>query len=512
MTNASTSPVKKAVIVAVFLSLGSKFLAFFKDIVLANFFGVGIASDAYFIANLIPGLLWLAILTTISAAFLPQYMKLKIESGNKDIVFVRQSVRLYAYLAMALSLACIAFADQIVNLSAPMAGADTHELAAQLTRLMALAFVFTGYVGVQNSLQQANGAFIAPLFVPVTNNMIVIAAIIIASYFDNIAVAVVGAVCAWVIQAPIQRWQTRHIYSMQIGWRVSEQTWKRLSLLSVPIALAVLLDQLNIFIGISIASGFGSGAISHLNYSSRLALFAAGLFSWLVSYFLFPALASNAAKNDHIANGKLLTRGLSIILLSTAPIAAVALAMRTEIVTLVYGRGAFTPRDIADTAIVFGFYSLGIIFISMRELLNRMFFSYQKTITPLMIGVGAALVNLVASFVLSRQMGVAGIALGAVAGALFYSVFQIWLLRRWKPVLITRDLLLMFIVTVSASSAAYGAGSIFLEQIRDWHYFLRLCSVSILMLTLYVALAIFLLRVVGIKLANLRNLLRESAP
>ena len=495
------------VVVAVILTLSGKFLGFIKDVVLASFFGAGVRTDAYFIANLIPGLVWLAILTTISAAFLPQYVKLKQAGEGEEIAFTQQAVRLYCYLALFLAVVGFVFAKQIVQLSAHAATSETQQLAVTLTRIMVIGFIFTGYVGIQNVLQQVHGRFLSPLVVPVTNNMIMISAIIIASYFDNIAIAVAGAVLAWLLQAPIQRWQTRHMYTVQFEWRVSKQTWRRLSLLSVPIALAVFLDQLNIFIGITIASGFGPGAISHLNYASRLALFAAGLFSWLVSYFFFPSLAENAAKEDHAANGRLLTRGLSIILLTTAPIAAVGLAMRTEIVTLIYGRGAFTAKDVTETAMVFGFYGLGIIFISMREMLNRTFFSYQKTVTPLLIGVGAAIVNLAVSLILSRQIGVAGIAVGATAGALFFSIFQIGLLRMWKPVLITRQLGMIFAIAVAASVISYASARWSLDLITDWHFFARLCSISFVALAVYLVAAVTLSRIARMNVTALRNLM-----
>ena len=86
------------VVVAVILTLSGKFLGFIKDVVLASFFGAGVRTDAYFIANLIPGLVWLAILTTISAAFLPQYVKLKQAGEGEEIAFTQQAVRLYCYL------------------------------------------------------------------------------------------------------------------------------------------------------------------------------------------------------------------------------------------------------------------------------------------------------------------------------------------------------------------------------------------------------------------------------
>lgn len=491
------------------LYIAGKISALGKDIAFAGSFGAGRPADAYFVANQLPGIIWLAVYGTILSVFAPLYVRRMddLAAANR---FVNEAIRYYIYAALLLAALCWAGADWLVTLAAPSADAGTHALAVQLTRIMVLGFALTGYVGVQSAIQQVHGHFLPPLAVPVINNLLAILAILLAWYWNNVAIAVAGAVGAYLVQSVIQRMQTRHLYPTHWGWGVSKDVWQRLSLLSGPVALSSILDQLNILIGNALASGFGTGAISQLNYASRLMLFLAGVFSWLVSYMFFPALASHAAREDDLANAALLTRALAIILITTAPAAAGALAMRGDVIALIYQRGAFSASDVTSTATLFGLLGIGIIFAAMRELLNRVFFSYQRTAAPLVIGVISTCVNIGASIALARVMGIAGIALGNALAAILFCAGQFVMLWCWKSQLFRARLL------AYAASAAVAAITAYLitSATRDMlpaglAVLLRLLAGGLVLMVSYVSLLLLGLRLTGITphgaLAELRG-------
>jgi putative peptidoglycan lipid II flippase len=495
----------------ILLTILGKILSLLKDMILANVFGSSYVTDSYFTALAIPTLIWLAGYATISSVFLPMYLA-AVKNGSEEAQRVaNEGVRTYFVLALASAALIWYFAEFFVDMTFGELDPTAKALTVSLTKVLTVGFVFTGYIEVQNVIQRAHGRFLAPLFIPTINNIIAIVAIVVAGYFDNITVAIAGATMAWIVQAPIQRYQTRDIYKMDFDWRVRRKTFKTIAVLSGPVALAVVLDQINLFVGVTLASDFGAGAISHFNYASRLAIFAAGLFSFLVIYFFFPNIARNASLNEDAANGRLLTRSVGIILLSTAPLAAVGLAMRTEIVEVAFGRGAFTQTDVASTAKVFGFYGLGILFIALREILNRTFFAYQKTLPPLMIGFAATLLNLFLSYLLSRQLGTAGIALGASLSASLFVLMQLWALRQFKPKLIEPELGSIFVIAILAAVLAFGTGTIFSLYFFHAMTLMRLVLGSVVALATYAAAIIIFFRISGKDFDFLINLLKPQS-
>jgi putative peptidoglycan lipid II flippase len=65
------------------------------------------------------------------------------------------------------------------------------------------------------------------------------------------------------------------------------------------------------------------------------------------------------------------------------------------------------------TAHAFFFYSIGMVFIALKEFLNRCFVALKETKPTMTSSVLAVAVNIILSIFLSRYMGVGGIALAA---------------------------------------------------------------------------------------------------
>lgn len=459
---------------SVALTLIGKFGALLKDIVLAYAFGAGPQTDAYFIANIIPALTWTALYATIAAVFLPIYIAER--EGGTGPRAAAEAVRIYVAAGLVITALTWVFARTIVEITAPDASSGVQDLAVNLVRIIALSFAVTGYVGVQNTLQQANGAYLWPLAVPAINNSVAILSLLVAAWFGSIAIAVAGASLAWLLQAPIQRWQTRSLYENGWGFRVRPEILKRIALLSWPIAIGIFLDQANIYIGVAIAGRFGEGAVSHVSYSARLALFIGNLVSWLVAYFLFPRIATFAARRDDTGAGRELGLGIVLIVGLTAPLLALAVSYGADIIRLVYGRGAFGEASVMATAGIFVPYALGTVFMGLRELLNRAFFSYQRTIVPMAIGVIASIANLGTGIWLSQRIGLPGIGIAAAGSALLFVALQLGVIAAWKPALLNPLAMRRSLALVVAAGCALAAGEALSTPMAEWSYLARLIA------------------------------------
>ena len=130
-----------------------------------------------------------------------------------------------------------------------------------------------------------------------------------------------------------------------------------------------------------------------------------------------------------------------------------SLGLSREIVDIVFGRGKFLDSDVTAAAAIFQFYVYGILFVAVREIFNRLLFSFHKTSIPLYIGLFAAIVNVVVSIALTRFMGPPGIAAGAAAGAIFYVACQLGYTLAWKRALLGKDVVRWLAVVGLASAA-----------------------------------------------------------
>jgi len=182
--------------------------------------------------------------------------------------------------------------------------------------------------------------------------------------------------------------------------------------------------------------------------------------------------------------------GILLVVAATAPAAIVGVEMRRDVVGLVYGRGALSATGVASTAAAFAFFSIGILFIAVREIFNRLFFSHQRMLVPLVIGIVASVINFAVSRWLSGTMGTSGIALGASAAAVAYLVGQVLVVLVWKPGLISRHLIVGLAAISIAAIPAWFAVDRLLPILGAFPILVRLAVAGFIFTVIFVAILI----------------------
>jgi len=75
---------RRIVLILVILSLISKCLGFFREIVLAYFYGASAVSDAYLISITIPTVIFAFVGTALATSYIPLYTSIEKEKGEKE--------------------------------------------------------------------------------------------------------------------------------------------------------------------------------------------------------------------------------------------------------------------------------------------------------------------------------------------------------------------------------------------------------------------------------------------
>jgi putative peptidoglycan lipid II flippase len=141
--------------------------------------------------------------------------------------------------------------------------------------------------------------------------------------------------------------------------------------------------------------------------------------------------------------------------------------LATPIVQLLFERGHFLPADTAATASALRFYAVGLAGYSAARIASPTFYAIGESRVPAMVSGGVILVNAIASILLVRAIGFAGLALGTSIAAMANAAVLVWLLRRRLGGLDGRRLSATFIkVTAAAMVMALAAVAIQHEMER----------------------------------------------
>lgn len=408
-----------------------KLIAFAKDIVISSYYGANFQTDAFFVANNIPSLIFIAFYSTISMVFLPLYNEKTKQKGSIEAsLFASNVINFYVIVSIILTLLGVIFSSFLVSIVAPSFNEKTAGLASELTKILCLSFAFSTIAGILSTIQYVHKRYANPQLIPIINNGILVISIIIFSKLYGIYVVAFASVLGWVLQLPIQTLLTGRHFKYSPILNLKDESLKRMGILIIPAFIGISIDQIYILVDNILGSALDEGSLSSLNYAIRLINFFSGLFIVVISSILYPVFSDHILNKDGYALNSAINQSIRAFILIATPVTIISFFYNYEIVSLVFKRGAFTENAAIQTSSVFFFYTIGISFILIREILNKVFYAYQDMKTPLYISIGSIIINVILSLILVRAMGVSGLALGTSVSIIFYVTIQFFLIRK----------------------------------------------------------------------------------
>jgi putative peptidoglycan lipid II flippase len=261
-----------------------------------------------------------------------------------------------------------------------------------------------------------------------------------------------------------------------------------------------------------IASGLEKGSASALYYASRVEELTLGLFTIALSVVLLPAFSAQAAARDTREMKKTLDFSLRLVALVTIPAAAGLAVLHRPIIRVLFERGAFDSESTAMSSLCLVFFALGLPFVSGVKIVAPVFFSLKDTRTPVVVGTGVLVLNVVLSLVLMGPLRVGGLALSlSIAQALNFVVLFVWMERKIGPV--RKDRAVVTGIKALAASLLM-AGALFLAGpvIDDpGAPFVRQAAVLLVAIVLGIGIYGLVMRILGPQETRaLADLLRKS--
>ncbi|MBI4437134.1 MAG: murein biosynthesis integral membrane protein MurJ [Candidatus Omnitrophica bacterium] len=443
MSKTTSSPrhhLARSAVVMGFATSLSRILGFVRDVLIARFFGTGIAAQAFVVAFLIPNLLRdLVAEGAMSAAVIPilasylrkgkeEFMKLSLYLLNTSILIIG-----------TMSVLGVILAPAIVSLVAPgfLRNPEQFELTVFLTRVL-FPFIFlvglSAYaMGVLNTLQH----FFMPAFGPTLLNIGMIASFFFLVPYTHppvlglaIGVLVGGAVQCFV-QWPILR-EKGFVYRPQLSFQ--HPGVRQTGRLLIPRILGSAVYQLSVVIDrvfASLSHIVGEGGVAALYYSNRIVQLPFALFGVSLATAALPTLSTQAHDQGLEEFRKTLLFSLRSAFFVMVPSVVGILVLVRPIVQILFERGQFDTYSTDITTQALSFYVMGLLAFSGSKILSSAFYSLQDTQTPVKAAVVSLIANAVLNAILMFPMKIGGLALAtALSSTLHFLILYVLLKKR----------------------------------------------------------------------------------
>ena len=413
----------------------SRILGFIRDSIIARVFGVGIATDAFFVAFKIPNLLRrISAEGAFTQAFVPILAEYKTKKTKLETNLLISKVASLLGIFLVLITALGVFgAPWLIYVSAPGFISDPQKfnLTVDLLQITFPYIFFISLVSMAGGILNTYGKFVVPAFTPVWLNIsFIIAALCFSDFFEQpikvLAWAVFfGGVLQLFFQIPFLK-QIGCIPRFNLDIK-DKGVWRILKLMG-PAVIGVSIMQISLLINTIFASFLSSGSVSWLYYADRLMEFPAGVLGVALSTILLPNLSKSFSKKKTGDYSELINWGLRFGILLAVP-AAIALAiLAIPLISTLFYYGAFTKTDILMTQYALVAYSIGLVGLILIKILAPAFYAQQNVKTPVKIALFTLFctqfMNLIFIGYLKHTGLALAIGLGACinAGLLFYNL------------------------------------------------------------------------------------------
>ncbi len=418
-------------------TMASRILGFIRDILIAAFLGAGPVADAFFLANRLPNLFRrLFGEGAFNAAFVPGFTGLLASEGPDSARrFAEQAIAVMAFWLFGLTVLAEIFMPEIMGLYA-LGFTDDAPKFALVVELGRITFPYMPLIcltallsGVLNGLDRFAAAAAAPLLYNVVS-------IVFLLTLPGI-VPTVGHAAAWgvsvsgVAQIVLLYWAV-----VRTGMRLSiprprltpqmRDLFRRMA----PGLLGSGVIQLNLAVDAFISGLLPAGAVSVIYYADRINQLPLGVIGAAVGTALLPTLSRQVRGGEPEQAVGTLNRAIEYALMMTLPAALALLVTALPIVSVLFGRGAFTAEDSLRSAQSLAAYAVGLPAFVLVKVLVPAFFARGDTKAPVWTGTTAVVLNLALNFALMIPLQHMGPPLASSIAAWFNVVLLGWLLKK----------------------------------------------------------------------------------
>ena len=422
-----------------------------RIVALSAALGGGSFPDAYNLANTTPNIIYDIVLGGIlSATFVPVFVDhLTTRKGKEAWQAISAVVTVTVVVLVVATIAFFILTPEIIHLyTVTNHKADLHQqqdVAIFLLRWFVPQVAFYGLIALFTALLNARGKFAVPMFVPIANNVVVIAILLwfhaivphpnlasVYAHHTGLVLLGIGTTLGVVVQATLLIPSLlRADLHIRFRWEPAHEAMRTITRLAGWTFGLVLSNQVALVIILALADGAKvPGAVSAYTYAYTFFQLPYGVVAVSVMTAVTPSLAARWARHDLPAFRRRMAFGLRGMLAIVIPSAVGLLILAHPLIDLVLAHGTFTPAAADSTAGALAMFALGLPGFCTFLYMVRVFQAMQDTRTAFKLYLVENAVNVLFGILLVGPLGVRGLALSVSIGYSVAAVLAMGVIRQ----------------------------------------------------------------------------------
>ncbi|MFY0311270.1 lipid II flippase MurJ [Leisingera sp. D0M16] len=431
---------------------------------IANLFGAGPATDAFFLARRLVSNAAAGLERAFQLLQVPPLVRLAENQGLEALsVHLRRRLWQVFLAASVLCAAAFAMAGEIVDFLAPGFAEEQRRAAEAYFRILIVVLPLSAATALAGATLNALRLFSLPVIARLLPRLCAVIALAIVAAVPVFAAglgAVALAIAAGtVLMAVVFAFCIRHALSQD--WTAAAAAVPQQGY-SPGRVWAMLLTQFHlmaaIWIDMAMASMTGTGGVATLEFAQRMTNMAPSVVTSSVVIVYYTEFASHLARGNHDAFRESVLVSLRATMLFVMPAAVALFMLNKPLVSVLLGHGAFEPWAVAQTASIIAWLAPLLVVNALLGTLMSATFAVPQLPHARMIATSitvalAARVGLNLLFL--PHYGVLTVpAVSLVSMTLLMGVLYIWLAYALGPLVRLRDLRPFAAMALASAAAA----------------------------------------------------------
>ena len=402
---------------------------FIFHILLGRTFGISWQLDSFFVSLTFFGLLSGANYLFIHL-FTPIFNEIKQKDPKESIIFIDIVLKWVLFMAVIIVLVSIIFNEAIVKFLAPgfdmKRAAITQEMNSIL--LFALIFFAASNVGIfaLNAVYSYTIPGLASLFDPLLN--------ISALFLIVPRLGIKGIAISYLLSNILKAFFILAYLYKKVGWRPTRYFYHHrlpeLIYKSSQVGLSAFIWSLREVLARNIASRMGEGAVAIYSYAEKITSTIIQVVNNSIAKVFFSRVSEwlALARWDHIRD--LFIRAQRINIFFSFSIVAILLSFLTPFLSILFLDSKFTSGNIREISVILNVLLIYFVVSTFEIYFSRLIYAMKKIKVIVANSIFGIIVFIVAAALLSRKIGVYGLAAAMAFSQIVTCMFYYLAIRK----------------------------------------------------------------------------------